>query len=239
MLPGYVVCYVDETWVNSKIHAKWMWHRPPGDGPNKKPPRGKGSRQIVVAGLLCGAGDDKDGWAAFYHFKGDKTKKDGDYHKEMTQKVFEVQRAGARRVGSCQLWVSVPPRRSGGPSCWRRSRRRSDRASRWLVIDNAPSHNGYTLETKRPDRKAKREEWVQWCVEKGVEPPEGHGWDGLVLRNVTKKEIHAHIVASGRTPPRLSLAKVPLSLHPSLPPPPPLPPSSVLAQAGLLTGPAT
>jgi hypothetical protein len=95
---GYVVFYMDETWVNKNMTRKKAWEMGDSVHPaagaaaprylrknNKKAPIGKGARSIVV-----GIGSRETGIVdeLLKIFRGSKSKV-GDYHKEMNATVFE------------------------------------------------------------------------------------------------------------------------------------------------------
>ena len=100
---GYLIFYIDETWVNKNTSTKKSWQRDEkrktestplvADGApevlrkgGKKAPTGKGGRAIVI-----GVGSRATGVVEplLEIFRGKKSKTTDDYHKEMNAQVYE------------------------------------------------------------------------------------------------------------------------------------------------------
>jgi hypothetical protein len=155
---GYLVFYLDETWVNKNHSPKKDWALPKGaekkaDQPEvlrpggKKKPTGKGARAIVVGVGSCVTGVIPE---LLRVFKGAKGKDTDDYHKEMNADFFE------EWMQDTLAYINA---KFPGQKCA-------------IVYDNASYHSRLTDETRRPNATWKKAELIDWMRDRKCVPPE-------------------------------------------------------------------
>jgi hypothetical protein len=159
---GYVMWYLDETWVNKNTTRRKSWElgksrvaeaaaaagapsmlRPKG----KKKPIGKGGRGIVI-----GIGSRLTGVVPelLEIFKGKKSKTTDDYHKEMNATVFEDW------FGKVLEWIKAkyPDQKHA------------------IVMDNASYHSRQTDDCVTPKTNMRKDDIIQYMVTNKIVPPQ-------------------------------------------------------------------
>jgi len=159
---GYMMWYLDETWVNKNTTRRKSWElgkakvaeaaaaagapavlRPKG----KKKPTGKGGRAIVIGIASRETGVVGD---LLEIFKGKKSKTTDDYHKEMNAKVFEE-------------WLEKV-------IAWIKAKYPNQKHA--IVMDNASYHSRLTDDSRTPKTKDRKADIVEYMRANKVVPPQ-------------------------------------------------------------------
>jgi len=159
---GYILWYLDETWINKNTTRRKSWElgkgaagkaaaaagapdvlRPKG----KKKPTGKGGRAIVI-----GIGSRQTGVVGelLEIFKGKKSKTADDYHKEMNAKVFE------EWLEKVLDWILA----------------KYPNQKHAIVMDNASYHSRLTDDCATPKMNTLKADIIAYMIAHKIVPPQ-------------------------------------------------------------------